>query len=126
MSFLYLKFIILEHYGIYYTINSFSLTPSADVELLLVVRPPGERHRRHVGQDPPLYEHPQEHGRLAVLNQGVERGAQYGLEGNMFERHYQHVHIPFFVRKNVLGIRESFFIFRSVAVASCLTFSMKA
>ena len=76
-------------------------------------------------QDPSLYEHPQEHGRLAVLNQGVESGAQNWLEINVFERHYLHAH-SLFVQKNVLGIRDSFVIFRSVALASCLTFSTKA
>lgn len=48
------------------------LTPSTKVELFLIIRSSGEGHRRHMMQNESLDEHPQEHGRLAVFDQGVK------------------------------------------------------
>ena len=56
------------------------LTPSAEVEDLLILGSPGECDVCHVVEDDSLDEHPEEHGRLAVLDQRVERLAKERLE----------------------------------------------
>ncbi len=56
------------------------LTPSAKVEEELIFGPSRVRHRRHVVEDDALDEHPQEHGRLPVLDQRVERLTQERLQ----------------------------------------------
>jgi len=80
-----------------------SLTPSAEVELLLIVRTPGEGHRGHVVKDEAFDEHPEEHGRLAVLDQGVEDLAQDRLREKQISR-------PFFIEERL----ETFFPGRKI------------
>lgn len=49
-----------------------TLTPPRDVKFRLVLGAPGVGDGRHVVKYNALDEHPQEHGCLAILDQGVE------------------------------------------------------